>query len=89
MVPEPLWGLGGGVCAGLRVFTAPEEVSLQPQGLSWKNIPGQERKPCLSWSYLKMYRKGPVTWMGWPGLTLQSQNTGHVTQLQVTGSNYS
>lgn len=85
---SPLWGVGGG-CAGLRVFTAPEEVSLQPQGaeLEKHSWAGEEDLPIL-----KLHAnvsEDPVTWMGWPGLPLQSRNTGHVTKLRVTGSNYS
>lgn len=88
MAPEPLAGVGGG-CAGLRVFTAPEEVSLQPQVAELEKHSWAGEKTCLSSSYTKMYLKSPVMWMGRPGLTLQSRNTGHVTKLRVTGSNYS
>lgn len=48
MAPEPLAGVGGG-CAGLRVFTAPEEVSLQPQvaELEKHSWAGEEDLPIL------------------------------------------
>lgn len=87
--PSPSGGWGVGSALACESLLLQKRFPSSPKELSWKNIPGQERKTCLSWSYLKMYLKGPVTWMGWPGLTLQSPNTGHVTQLRVTGSNYS
>lgn len=90
MVPESLWGLGVGVCAGLRVFTAPEEVSLQPQGaeLEKHSWAGEEDLPILE--LLENVSEGPcdVDGMAGPNSAVPKYRTcdtatSHRLQLQL------
>ena len=52
----PCGGWGGAALAYESLLLRKRSPS-SPKELSWKNIPGQERKTCLSSSYTQMYLK--------------------------------